>query len=309
MDGASVILSIEATDTDGKIARVEVSQQGKVIKTLAKAPYSTPVKVRKGDNIFEATAYDDQGKTASQAIILRVPIPVSIQSTELAAACGSYFENQLIAQGNGVIRFETVGDGLPEGLSLTADGSLRGIPTSPGKYSFKVAGVDEDGDRQEASYKLNVTAKPEGEVLVTNVRNYAGMVFPIDKVRKGIAPHNGPLHGEVTLSDGIGAYQGLTIIRTDAKDTVNAGERYLSFDVDEDVVVYVAYEKRDKLFTSTTPGWISNFKKEETGQIVAQYFYFDVYSRAFSKGTIVLPDAEEQKNDVNRNYFVMVKKK
>jgi dienelactone hydrolase len=307
-NGASVPLVIEATDTDGTIDRVVIKQQGKVIKTLTKAPYTLSVKVSKGDITFEATAYDNLGKMASQSIVLRVDIPVSMASSSFTAECGSFFEKRLQAGGNGAIHF-TTGDVLPEGITLDADGLLRGIPVQTGRHQFTVAAADEDGDRQEASFLMTVSSKQRDEVLVTNVRNYAGKGFPIDKVRKGISPHSGPLHGEVTLSGGITAYEGLTIIRPDASDTVNAGQRYLSFDVDEDVVVYIAYEKRDNLFKSTIPAWINDYKKEGTPQIVAQYFYFDVYAKTFPKGTIVLPDAEEQKNEVNRNYFVMVKKK
>jgi hypothetical protein len=73
--------------------------------------------------------------------------------------------------------------------------------------------------------------------------------------------------------------------------------------------VYVAYEKLDNLFSSSIPQWLKSYRKESSEQIVAQYFYYDVYSKDFLKGVIKLPDAEESKNGVNTNYFVMVKKK
>jgi hypothetical protein len=85
-------------------------------------------------------------------------------------------------------------------------------------------------------------------------------------------------------------------------------EDLLSFTVDEDVTVYVAYETKDRLFRSTIPGWLKEFRKEDGGQIVAQYFYFDVYSKRFPAGRITLPGAATGQNNATRNYFVIVKR-
>ena len=42
------------------------------------------------------------------------------------------------------------------------------------------------------------------------------------------------------------------------------------------------------------------------GQIVAQYYYFDVYCKPFTKGRITLPGANASYHQVNNNYFVLV---
>jgi hypothetical protein len=65
----------------------------------------------------------------------------------------------------------------------------------------------------------------------------------------------------------------------------------------------------DNLFTSTIPAWLEEYKKETDGQITAQYHYFDVYSKAFPAGQVVLPGANANANHVLRNYFVMIRKK
>jgi len=70
----------------------------------------------------------------------------------------------------------------------------------------------------------------------------------------------------------------------------------------------VAYEKQDNLFKSSIPEWLIEFEKTESDQIVAQYFYFEVYKKDFPAGEIILPGADAASNDVLRNYFVMVKK-
>jgi hypothetical protein len=76
--------------------------------------------------------------------------------------------------------------------------------------------------------------------------------------------------------------------------------------VEEPVGVYVAYEKKDLLFQSTIPEWLQAFTKEDGEQMVAQYFYYNVYSKDFPPGTVSLPDAHEKENGVSTNYFVIV---
>ena len=83
---------------------------------------------------------------------------------------------------------------------------------------------------------------------------------------------------------------------------------YLSFDVDEDVTVYIAYEKKDNLLTSTIPAWLQTFEKDETNEIAAQYYYYDVYHKNFPKGTITLPAADVTNRNITKNYIVFVKK-
>jgi hypothetical protein len=48
--------------------------------------------------------------------------------------------------------------------------------------------------------------------------------------------------------------------------------------------------------------------KEPSGQIIAQYFYFDVYYKDFPKGNITIAGADEKRNNVSNNYFVLVSK-
>jgi hypothetical protein len=85
-------------------------------------------------------------------------------------------------------------------------------------------------------------------------------------------------------------------------------ENALSFAVDEDVTVYIAYERQDHLYSSTIPDWLKAYDRIEGDKIVAQYFYFDVYKKDFPKGEIVLPGADAKSNNVMRNYFVMLQK-
>jgi dienelactone hydrolase len=307
--GSMVPVSIHATDVDGSIAHVDVYVNEKLHQSLTKTPYSTSVRAGDGDLKITAIAFDDKGKTASQSLLLRVPIPATLTPGSIEVKQGELCNLKLQATGNGALSFRVSGNSpLAPGLTLNRDGTMYGIATVTGSYKPQITVSDDDGDTDVGNILLHVLPKNQDEVIVTRVRDYNGIPFPISKVGYGVTPHYGPADGEVTFSGGLDPYEGLTLIQTDKMDTINASSYYLEFQVDEDVMVYVAYEKKDKLFTSTVPDWLKSFKKESNGQIVTQYFYYDVYSKRFPKGRVAIPDAGEQQNGVSTNYFVMVKK-
>src|SRR4029079_3959713 len=103
-----------------------------------------------------------------------------------------------------------------------------------------------------------------------------------------------------------GAYRGLTYIKTDINDANETGDDFLSFIVDENAIIYVAYEKTGHDSKASTPGCLNGFKKED-GEIVAQYRYFSIYSKNFAKGKVTLAGADAKANHVASNYFIMIK--
>jgi hypothetical protein len=304
-----VSVEIDASDPDGGIKYIDVYQDGKLAKKLTVKPYKVSVLATKGDSYIEAIAVDDRGKSSSALTIIRVDVPVSFESTAMPGARqAGYYVHRMRAFGNGDVEFRLADKAvLPQGLEFNESGILKGTPTEPGTFRFKVIAKDEDGDESASTFTLRIDGKNAGDVTVSNVKSYSGKVFPVSRVMKGQTPHGGRGDDEITFSD-VSRYDGFTLIQTDANDTINALPHYVEFDVDEDVTVFVAYEKLDRLLTSTVPDWLKAFRKEDSPQIVAQYFYYDVYSKDFPKGKIKLPDAMEKANGVNTNYFVMIRK-
>jgi hypothetical protein len=111
---------------------------------------------------------------------------------------------------------------------------------------------------------------------------------------------------EINFSN-LAGYNGLTFIKTDINDADTSANNFLNFDIDEDAIIYVAYETLDSNFHSTIPAWLKDFKQED-GQIAAQYRYYNIYSKSFSKGRVSLPSADAKANRVGTNYFIMIKK-
>ncbi len=310
-EGETVELGMVAKDSDGSISRLEIFCNAKLLKVLHSPPYNTSFKAVKGDTEIAVTVFDNQNKSATALHTIKVNIPAEVSQPKILSPvhAGDYYHKEIEAKGNGNITyFVSENTVLPEGLELTDKGVVKGIPVKEGKYTISIDIRDEDQDVASATFQLQVMQKKLNEVIVRNVKNYRGKSFPTAKVRLGELPHNS-VDNEVTFSGGIQQYEGLTLIQTDANDTTNAKPYYLQFETDDEATVYIAYEKLDKLFSSSVPEWLKTYRKEAGEQIVAQYFYYDVYSKDFPKGVIMLPDAEEMKNGVNTNYFVMIKKK
>lgn len=306
-EGDEVTISVEAFDPDGKIVKAELMLNGKLVATAAQ-PMDFKFKAPKGDNVFEVTVYDDKGKSATASGRIRVDIPVLIESNELPTTqAGKYVSHDLKAKGNGMIKWQLAENSiLPEGLTLTPRGNLSGIPANARVHSFTVTATDDDGDSTTKIISLTTKRKSKTDVIVRNARNYKRIQLLLKKTMPGMAPHMRE-DNEVTLSQVPEAYRDLTLIQTDPLDTTSAKPFYMSFETDEPVTVYVAYETLNNP-KSSIPPWLKSFRREKE-EIVAQYFYYQVYSKDFPAGKINLPDAEEKQHGVNTNYFVMVKKK
>jgi len=312
--GEMVSINIDAHDTDGSIAKIEIFQNNTLIKSLTKPPYSVNIKAQKRDNQIKAVAYDDKGKTAVAQTIVKVNIPPSFITEKLVdAQAGNFYQVKLNGIGNGELVYTTTKNNLPAGLQLYPNGIVKGIPGNPGNYTLPVYLQDEDGDMVKKTFQLFIKSKNKNEVLVTNAVTSEGTGYKVSKMMLHESPNfNSRDTGlstdleEINFSD-LSSYDGLTFIKTDINHAETAASNFLNFDIDEDATVYVAYEMLDSNFHSTIPAWLNDFQKEP-GQIVAQYRYYNVYSKTCKKGKVVLPAAEAKANGVGTNYFIMVRK-
>lgn len=313
--GKPVTLSVTAKDADGSIESVDFFINKTLFKTLTAAPYEVVIMPGKGDNIVEATARDNGNKTSTAVTRVKVNIqPLFISGTVPSARAGEYYYTKLEAAGNGELQFSLKkGNTLPDGIRLYPDGTIKGMTAMSGNYRFGTVVKDEDAESSTHVYTLRVTPKKAGEILVSNIVAASGSRYRLSKMMEGEAPFFNSKSKilstekeEINFSN-LSVYKGFTLIQTDMNDADTSVVNFLSFNADEPAVIYVAYEKLDHLFSSTVPAWLNDFKKEP-GQIVAQYRYYDVYSKKFPKGKIVLPSAEAKVNKVGTNYFIMVKK-
>jgi hypothetical protein len=312
--GKPVAIDIRASDVDGSIAKVEVFINNKLFITITQSPYVATIIPVAGDNIIDAVVYDNKGKSAVATTIVKVNNAPKFIAAKLSdAKTGAYYDQPLQAKGNGEIRYGLKGN-LPKGLQFFEDGFIRGVPLEKGRYPLSLIAIDEDNDSTTKTFSLTVGSKDAATVLITNAVSKKGIPYEISVIRIGETPNfNSKSTRTTTYTEEInfsntGQYAGLPFIKTDVNDTAATATDFLSFDIDSDAIIYVAYEKFDQQLQSSIPAWLKEWKKEE-GEIVAQYRYFNIYSKPFSRGKITLPGADARRNGVVCNYFVMIKKR
>ena len=128
----------------------------------------TGVPTEPGEHSFELVVTDAAGLNAFEPFELEIapaPLKILTGSSELAIAdVGVQYEVTLNAEG-GVLPYQwsIVGGGLPPGISLSdpTSGTLSGIPTTPGDFSFQAR--VRDSENQTDTKQLVITV--EGEAL------------------------------------------------------------------------------------------------------------------------------------------------
>ena len=305
--GESVPIDVSATDIDGSIVKTEIFINGILYKTLLKQPFSCAFKPGDGDTKIEAVATDNKGKKMVATTIVRVDEKTKIITPELPyTRQGALYIAKLQARGNGNIKYTITNGSLPKGCKLFSNGLIKGIAEEKGLFNISVRATDEDGDSFTHPFTFLVKEKRNGEITVRNAVTDSGAICDISKIKQGETLFTGAADDEISFSD-IGDYDGFTLLKTPTGDTARREQGYLSFETDEDAIVYIGYEKKDRLLNSTIPSWLNDFSNQPSPQIVGQYYYYDVYAKKFPQGKIVLPGADDKKNNASTNYFVLIK--
>lgn len=312
--GEPITVTVHAHDPDGKIARVDFFLDNKKVGSRGEPPYAIALTPHSGDNLVEAIAYDEKGKTSAATIWLKSNISPRIENNSLNnVRAAAFVDDYITASGNGKIDFTLTGGSLPDGLQLYPDGSIKGVTMNKGKFTYQVRATDEDGEYTEETFVVKVRPHAGDKLLITEIKTMEGITYPVGEIRKGDTPNFNSadtvlvtLPEEINFSDP-GRFAGFMFIKTDFNDANRTEENFLSFMVSDDADIYIAYEKLDNLFRSSIPDWLAAFD-QTSDEIVAQYRYFAVFHKRFPKGKITLPGADAKNNGVGGNYFIMIKK-
>lgn len=141
----------------------EAAEGGTVLATTAfNGTYTTPALIA---NKIYYVAARRLGCTEES---VRVPISITLNpvivfnTTILAnATVGFQYSKQIDLATGGTPTFSyalAIGSSLPTGLSLSANGTISGIPTTPNNYSFSIVATDSQGCLATVTYNLVVTA-------------------------------------------------------------------------------------------------------------------------------------------------------
>jgi hypothetical protein len=124
---------------------------------LAGVLSGTPTQM--GSFPFTVTATDANGCAGSRSYILDVcPLITVIPSTLPDPVVGFYYYKVFTASGGAAPYTFSYTGSLPQGLHLSASGTLSGTPTSGGFYAFTVTATDSNGCTGSVSFNFTISA-------------------------------------------------------------------------------------------------------------------------------------------------------
>lgn len=141
---------------------------------------------------------------------------------------------------------------------------------------------------------------PEGR-LFSNIRSSSGRDCAIGFLGEGTMYFTNEQSSITRLPEDL---RGMEIIRTHSDDRGLSSENALSFTISEDATLYVAYDGRYE--TTVPPDWLTSEWTLVSDDELYSWFYFMVYKKEFSAGTVVLGGNKAPGYvDAARMYFVL----
>ncbi len=172
---------------------------------------------------FTVRVTDANGVFDDQALTIVVnPLPV-VQTTSLpdATITGAYSQSLVATGGTLPLSWSLVplSGALPDGLTLSTDGTISGTPTAVGTFNFTVRVTDAYGifDDQALAIVVNpapviqTTSLPDGTVTgpYSETLTASGGTSPLTW---GLAPASGPMPDGLTLDSATGVISGTPIV-------------------------------------------------------------------------------------------------
>ncbi len=168
---------------------------------------------------------------------------------------------------------------------LTAPYSVQwNTTTLPlGQYDLTAIARDAAGNETiSAVATVNLLGPPTGTLDITNLIVTSGKPYEIkiDSLQNGETVY---IDRSYTFTNVPGAISGATYIKTANNDKNKSGNNFLSFTVNQQVMVYVGHDVR----LTNKPSWLNSFT--DTGMnLVTSDTTLELYSQSFPAGTVVL---------------------
>lgn len=150
-----------------------------------------------------------------------------------------------------------------------------------------------------AAFMISLSASVLAEPAKVNITNLEPDAYEVTTFKEDEEYF---IDRDYTIEELPGKYRGMTGIRTANDDNGVTDKRYITFEVERRVDVFVAYDSRN----DTRPAWLQTF--DETGDTIEVSDKAEehlVLMRTFEPGTVVLGGNADAYAD-NSNYFVLV---
>jgi hypothetical protein len=194
-------------------------------------------------------------------------------------------------------------DNIPAGTETTT------IDVGPGPNYFVLTAYDSNNNESDESNEVSTGVAPDttppnipaslrkvSELTISNLIVSTGKTYEVASLGNGE-----PVYVDRTFAfTGLpGLFQGIPYIKTANGDKGGVGDSFLSFDVNQDVTVYVGYDIR----ITGRPSWLLDFN-ESAAMIVTSDTSFNLFYKDFPPGTITLGGNNSADNSM---YSVIIK--
>src|SRR5437899_11895370 len=108
-------------------------------------------------------AADSAGRKASKAFTVSVASPLSITTASLSSGTVgvAYSATLSAAGGTPPYTWSLTAGSLPPGLALSTSGSISGMPTAVGSYSFTIQAADSAGRKASQAFTVSIASPPQ----------------------------------------------------------------------------------------------------------------------------------------------------
>ena len=162
--------------------------------------------------------------------------------------------------------------------------TLTGLQNNQ-QYFFTLTAIDRSTNESFPAIEIDATISGDETsdgLQITNLTIQSGKAYVVkyDGLVSGTLPY---IDRSYTFTSIPSTVQGSTYIQTANDDKNFLGSTFLTFDVNQPVTVYVAYDGR----ISPTPGWLSSFTPTNA-VLNTSDTTLELYSQTFAAGTVTL---------------------
>ncbi|MEO6327656.1 MAG: kelch repeat-containing protein [Ginsengibacter sp.] len=188
-------------------------------------------------------------------------------------------------------------------IAVTAD--TTGL--APGTYSATITATGTGGGTYytPATLCVNLTVHQNyqsGAELITNIISTSGGNYILSHLAVDTAIYTDRAYVATSVPVNL---NNASFIKTPNNDKANTSATLLSFNINQDAAVYIAYDPR----ATVLPAWLSGFQKlaSQVGINDPKITYLELYSKNYTKGTVSLGgNLQSPAAGALNNYFVIV---
>jgi PKD repeat protein len=288
--GETQVFEVWAHDDDGDPLSYVWKLDGATTGATGSSMDYSPVSADVGAHAIEVTVSDGNGGSAGHSWAVTVNAapdvtPPSVPANLLAAAV-SHDQVDLSWDASsddvGVAGYDVFRDGVVVATVTGTSHSDAGLSAET-TYMYEVEAFDAAGNRSGKSAPASVTTPaappPPSELVITDVVAGSGKAYLVDTLEVGKAVYIDRTYTWTAVGD----YAGEQYILTANNDKVSTGDSFLTFKVNMDVTVYVAFDVR----SPTLPPWLESWTAVGE-QVSTSDVKRNLFSKDFPAGTVTL---------------------